>query len=76
MRVRVCGHENTYWVEEKKFLKWKKLPSVSHFLDCKIIRYHPNYVVFYPSYEKAREVASEYLRRFGKNIGVTQEITR
>lgn len=78
MRVRVCGHENVYWVEVKEWAlaRWRKAPSILHWLELHSIRWYPEYVRYYDTYEQARDVASEYLRRFGKRISVVQEIER
>lgn len=78
MRCRVCGHEAVYWVECKEWAmgRWRKMPTIHHYLEHRSIRFYPEYVAFYDSYEKARTVASECVRRFCKNVAVVQEITR
>jgi len=64
--IRVGNYENKYWVEGKIGGKWYQLPHLVVWdeWDWFPARIEKKRIPFFDSFESAREIAVEYLRRY------------
>jgi hypothetical protein len=60
MRFRIGQCNERYWVEGKRFLRWRRLPSLTTYKDYPTSRY-VQAVKYYPSYEAARLGAEGFI---------------
>ena len=73
MIFRIGNYDSRYWIEGKKFIRWKRMPSVYYYLYG--VYPHKDYnIKYYEKYEDARNVCEEYISRFCKQSAVYSRI--
>ena len=63
MRFRIGNYDSRYWIEGKRFLIWRRMPSIHDYI-YESFPYSDNKTKYYEKYEDARTVCEEYIARY------------
>jgi hypothetical protein len=74
MRIRIGSYADTYWLEKRCLFGWRRLSSLSYWLDLHYLKWDPENVAYYNSYEIARDEAIQFYKRFNPSAAIYSEV--